>query len=260
MIAPALLLVTLGLSSLDLREGVAPDIEDIAVGHTITDRPGTDCDPLWLVRTTNRLISLGKPRAIAIVQSYERRKPNSQLGFDLYWLSNLMFEPSPGRGYIDVPRIGSMQPPPPRDMRSSPRFPILLQDGIPFNALAGIMIGGFPEPVSGYLDRISSTAVFRARPLVPANDPFESLTRLRASSLWPRPPGGSMVPNPDTILRQILLLVRTAYVPRRAVPRFINWDGGVYEKLHAEYLALKPRWDPKLQLYVRGDGTYDPIK
>jgi len=261
MIASAVLLVTMAVTTPNMREGVAPEIDDFGAGHAITDRPATDADPLWLIRTTNRLIPLGKARAMAAIQAFEKRNPNPALGYDLYWLCNLIFEPTTARGYIDVPRIGAIMPEPPHDLRLSPHFPLLLQNDIPFCILSGVMIGGFPEPVSSYLTRVSGTATFRLRMFVPSNDPFEALLELRRSSAWPKVSSATTnMPSADMMLREILLLVRTAYVPRRPVPRFINWDGGIFEKLHTEYLALHPRWDSRLQIYVRGDGSYDPIK
>ena len=55
---------------------------------------------------------------------------------------------------------------------------------------------------------------------------------------------------------EILRLVRTAYSLDESKLEFIRKDKD-YEQAHRDFLKLGCYWNPYLNMYVRGDGTYD---
>ena len=89
--------------------------------------------------------------------------------------------------------------------------------------------------------------------LRPPDDPFLCYGRLVDSKCWPK---RAFFEQTDTdfksiLMEEILKLVRTTFTSQK-----LSLTSGFFDDHHAEFLRLKCRWDEKLQIYVRGDGTY----
>lgn len=133
-------------------------------------------DPFDLMLAVNKLFSMGADGALDAVQSYLRSaevEADPCQGFFL--LLRVLFEVPENPGYHLPMRIGMPSPPPPRDLRDLPRFPIVMVEDVPLLAVSGYLLGGLPEPVEAHLDHFRRTGVLRARPLQVPNSIKKSL-------------------------------------------------------------------------------------
>lgn len=221
-------------------------------------------DPLWVIRCVNALVSMGKENAIFCLEQYFRvGSPAPYDESELFWIMRSLFEIPNPPGYMKIPAIGAMSPAPPDDLAMTPRFPIFIVDDVPFTLLTGITLGGFPEPPLWALRGYYSKWPMREQPLVPPDDPFTSMKKLRSSPQWPcssqeeeQLNSRFAVPYDEHggfILDQVLMLVRHTYQPfDRRLGVYVN--GLDFEKYHGEFLKLGARWDLETQNYVTSDG------
>lgn len=221
-------------------------------------------DPLWVIRCVNTLIAMGKKKAIFCLEQFMRvGSPRWDGESELFWVMRALFEVPDTPGYMRVPMIGAITPRPPEDMTVSPRFPIVVVDDVPFSVLIGVMLGGSPERPLRALRGYYSKWPMRQQPLVPPDDPFSSMTKLRLSPQWPwssqeeKRSNSRFAVSYDEyggfLLDQVLMLVRHTYQPfDRRLGKYVN--GLNNAKYHGEFLKLGARWNPELQDYVRSDG------
>lgn len=221
-------------------------------------------DPLGLIRATNYLYNLGTDKTRAVLKEVSRVGGSGIEGYWLFWLAFTVFDvPSPP-GFFDTPRIGALSPQPPARRTSSPRFPIILIDDVPFSVSVGLSINGLPETFGGYMDRLPRMTLVRSSPLRPPDDPFTALLKLIRSREWALIyiDYGVKIPMGDASqsLLEVLQLVRTAYPTKEGKSFLGSVDWKDFERYHQEYLKLGARWDEKLQCYVRRDGTHDKVE
>jgi hypothetical protein len=60
-------------------------------------------------------------------------------------------------------------------------------------------------------------------------------------------------------LLQLLALGRTAYDPPQARQPFAYPKTSDYDRYHKSFLRAGARWDERLQLYIRKDGTHGKV-
>ena len=71
-------------------------------------------------------------------------------------------------GYLRPPALGAAVPAPPGDLRTTPRFPVILLDDVPLVLVGGYRLGGLPEPLAMHLDGLAGAA-WRTDRLVPGH-------------------------------------------------------------------------------------------
>jgi hypothetical protein len=221
-------------------------------------------DPLHLIRVANYLQPLGKEKALAIIDEYCRiHEP----GLDETWLFlvlRTLFEVPQPPGYMPPMGIGAMTPAPPKDRVHIPRFPIVIIDDVPFSLLRHVMLAGVPEPATRHVEYFRKHGTIRAGKLRPPDDPYPSFQNLLKSKEWAKIAKADGDPlwisaYAEHTFLQVLALGRTAYDPPEARQPFADPSITDYERHHRSFLETGARWDEKLQMYVRRDGTHGQV-
>jgi len=221
-------------------------------------------DPLHLIRTTNYLQPLGKEKALAIIGEYARIHDVSVDETWLFLLLRTLFDVPVPPGHMPAMHIGAMSPSPPDEKSSVPRFPIIIVDDIPFSVLWGVTLAGSPQPVAQHVDYFREHGTIRESRLQPTDDPYPSFQKLLDSDEWKEAMRSENSKRRNSsyeghTLLQVLALGRTAYDPPearqpRAYPKVTDFN-----RHHKNYLELGSRWDSKLQMYVRKDGSHGEV-
>lgn len=226
-------------------------------------------DPLLTVRAVNAVLSLPPECRAAVVREYFRVGGLGSIAF-----VRALFDVPANPGYMPVPEIGDIAPPPPRDLSVCPRFPFAIVDDVPLDVTTGVCLTGLPELPSMHFDVLLRTCRMREEPLRPTDRPWEVLDDFQASPAWlfgatyeigtplfKDPLRLESAPSADTgtglIQRQLVRLVRTVY-PSETVdlsdrctsPPLADWETVV-----AGLKNLGFGWDDKRQTYALADGT-----
>jgi hypothetical protein len=230
--------------------------------------PGPECcgynDPLHLIRVTNYLQPLGKEKTLAIIGEYGRIHDAGDDETWLFLLLRTLFDVPQPPGHMPDMAIGAMIPAPPKERTRIPRFPIVIIDDVPFSLLWGATLIGAAQPVDHHVEYFRKHGTIRAGKLRPPDDPYPSFQKLLRSKEWAdmaNAEGSSRwVSNyAGHTLLQVLALGRTAYDPPEARQPFAYPNMSDYEPHHKSFLETGARWDEKLQMYVRRDGSHGQV-
>lgn len=216
-------------------------------------------NPLKLIRAENALIALGPKKGLATLHEYLRVREgptNWIMGDSAFALIQTIFEVPSKLGYVESSAIGAIMPGPPKDRKTSPYWPCIVYQDVPFWAFMGAALGGVPEPISWYLDRLEKSCAFRTKPLTPGETPWDV-----DKHLWipdPKQYDGPIDSGTKRKVRyEVLNLLATAY--HRDIPPAPYYQPSLDDKLWADIVReLKASgiyWDASKQFYVRHDGT-----
>ena len=103
-------------------------------------------NPGRIVQAVNDLIPLGKEEALASIAGYYEaadRQADPRQG--LFWVLRVLFDVPAEPGYHPPVRLGAPRPAAPEDLRTIPRFPIMLIEDIPLLMVTSYILGGLPE-------------------------------------------------------------------------------------------------------------------
>jgi len=224
---------------------------------------GWGYNPRGVIRAVNALQPLGKEKALAAVAEYLRIAPD---WFDApavngtFLVLRTLFEiPSPP-GHMPVMLVGQPSPMGPEDLTKIPRFPIYIQDDIPFLIVSGYSLFGQAEDPRKHLNYFRKHGVIRSLPLVPPTDPVASIRRaLDALSNNGIEPDGA--PDYYMLFNQALWLLDSVYEVEDASfgDKMFGATIGDREKAVAAVSRLKLRWDVKKQDYTFADGMFPRI-
>jgi hypothetical protein len=211
-------------------------------------------DPLQLIRCVNALQPLGKAGVIAV---FEQFSSVVDFGYSHDWLFLLM------RVLFDPPHPAKppwtirVNPVPSSTKSRYPRYPMDIVDGVPIRVFIGSGGGtGQPASIQEELPFYRNSGKLRATKLHPPDDSFTVVDKLIDANPWDIPQTQVRDDSGGRIWgEQILRLVRTAYRPKKDG----IWKRATLDQMRAEFTALGCRWSERHQLYVRGDGTFDPI-
>jgi len=227
--------------------------------ETSSYNDGWGYNPRSVIRAVNALQPLGKEKALAAVAEYLRVSPVS---FDAHAVDGMflvlrtLFEIPNPPGHMPVMLVGQPSPMGPDDLTKIPRFPIYIQDDIPFLMVSGYSLLGQAEDPRKHLNYFREHGVIRSLPLVPPPDPAPSTRRaLDALSNNGISPDGA--PEYDMLFNQILWLLDSVYEVEGDSFRdkmFLAASSD-REKAVAAVSKLKLRWDVKKQDYTFADGT-----
>jgi hypothetical protein len=243
-----------------------PEEELRTILRTLDETPsynnGWGYNPRGVIRAVNALQPLGKEKALAAVAEYLRIAP--------YWLEGpgvngmflvlrTLFEIPNPPGHMPVMLVGQPSPMGPEDLTKIPRFPIYIQDDIPFLMVSGYSLFGQAEDPKKHLNYFREHGIIRSLPMVPSPDPVASIRRaLDALSNNGTGPDGA--PDYDMLFNQALWLLDSVYkVEEVEDVRFIDKMFGATisdrEKATEDISRLKLRWDVKKQDYTFVEGT-----
>jgi hypothetical protein len=214
-----------------------------------------DYNPRPVIRAVNALQPLGKERALAVIQEFFRvsNADRDDRG-GIFLLLRVLFDVPADPGYAPVMQVGLFSPGPPDDPKITPRFPIAIQDGIPFLLTGSVTLQGLSEEPEAHLVYYRKHGVIRQDLLKPTSQPLEAINQLIASPQWNfQNPGDPFfadgVRGRAIILGQIIRLLGRAYRFERKDPRDI-YDKAQQERELAALAALKCRWDEAKGEYV----------
>ena len=128
-------------------------------------------NPGRIVQAVNELIPLGKEEALASIAGYYEaadRQADPRQG--LFWVLRVLFDVPAEPGYHPPVRLGAPRPAAPDDLRTIPRFPIMLIEDIPLLMVTSYILGGLPETVDSHLELFESNGLMRSRLLQPTPD------------------------------------------------------------------------------------------
>ncbi|HEY2413596.1 MAG TPA: hypothetical protein VGI40_15205 [Pirellulaceae bacterium] len=233
---------------------------------------GVGYNPLKVVQAVNALQPLGKKRALSVIDEHLRVTSyfddDSREG--VFLVLRVLFDvPSPP-GYMPEMRVGATEPPAQEDKTLLPRFPISLEDDIPFMLVAGYWGAGEPEPPENHLDYFREHGTIRTRPLSPSATPFATLDVLAKSKRWLSRNQDILTSDErgrQQILEQILRMLDSVYrlefyrIGPAQSSELLPWcedEEAKRQQILAKALALKIRWDATKDDYTFLDGTTLP--
>lgn len=155
-------------------------------------------DPRPVIAIVNALQPLGKDKSVLVLSEFFRVLPmlrEHESGEGMILVMRTLFDvPDPagymGRFTLGGPRPGDEAIPDngkpteaQRKMqedgfRRLPRFPIVIEDDIPFLYVAPFSIGGFVEPPVVYLEEFKKSGSLRESPLRPGGRPVDACQRV----------------------------------------------------------------------------------
>lgn len=220
-------------------------------------------DPLRVIQVVNGLFPLGKRGALAVIDEYLRVSEDFEEAREgLFVVVRSLFDVPDPPGYLPAMEVGAPSPRPPKDLRRSPRFPVVLYRDIPFVGIHGYTLVGDPERIEWHLKSYRETGLLRAQPLRPPDNPLEIIDALVTAAEWPDW-GDQRAFGKAVAREQALRLVDGAY---HVEPE--DYDTrlkGSYTKQEPQwqthlqrFSAVKARWSADLNTYVRQDGTFSP--
>jgi hypothetical protein len=235
------------------------------LGQVPSYNAGSHYNPGKVIRAVNCLLPLGKKRAIAVMDEFLRVTPPwYNEGRDgVFLVLRTLFDVPRGHGHM--PRMGVGATSEPEDDRLLPRFPIALQDDIPFLLVEGYVLGGAPEQPESHVAYFRKHGSLRTKPLVPTDRPLEALDRLSRSVRR----AFRETNDPDNDERrcllgnQVLRLMDSVYrvepdVFGDLLPSFDEEDAERRRQIITQASSLKIRWDARQIKYIFLDGTSLP--
>jgi hypothetical protein len=187
---------------------------------------------------------------------------------NMFAVLRTLFEVPDPPGYLEPPMLGAPIPEMPTDLRRVPRFPIAIQDDIPFLITMGYSLFGKPEtPQWRAIPYFREHGVMRSKPLVPTTRPFDAIDRLAHSPQWLFHGDAEMsLAGPARgralLMNQVLHMADTVYRPAAAKEPYglyqIAKSSGGLRRIVDGFNRLKIRWDARRMIYTFADGTTLP--
>ena len=225
---------------------------------------GWSYDPLSVIQAVNALRPLGKEKALSVIGEYLRVTSDfDQTQEGIFPVLRVLFDVPEDPGYMRRMRVGMPTPRNPEDLKLMPRFPIVMQDDIPFLVVRGYILIGVPESPWSNVDHFWSHGTLRTEPLSPSEKPFAALRKLLDSPQWKqlrydheKGPENA----PYMLANQLLWVTRTVY---RVETNSWGMKFDVYRNpdermgwLAEAFSKLKIRWDARKNIYTFADGKY----
>lgn len=153
--------------------------------RTLPGFAGHSFNPQILVKVTNDLRALGKNGALALLRKYNSMSMTDQgANPENTWLvARAVFVPE--REHEALPEL-HLGKPDVQDPGSAlaPLFPLYVYEGMPWLLVGGYVTGGEALPAAEYLNWVERFATVLPEPLVPTDNPLDSVDRFIVSSAW----------------------------------------------------------------------------
>jgi hypothetical protein len=229
---------------------------------------GYDFNPLPLIQAVNQLQPLGKELALQVLEEWSRVASiwHDRAGYrGAYLVPRVLFDVPADPGFMPELRLGAPAVPQQEDKSILPRFPIAMEDDIPFLVNPGYTLGGRAELPGVQLGYFRKHGTIRAKPLAPTGNPLAAMDRLLASPRSPYTEGDSSSASHEgrNILElQCLRLIDSVH---RVEPdrdgELLPWndkDAVRRKEILRTAANVELRWDPVANQFVRPDGTSLP--
>jgi hypothetical protein len=183
-------------------------------------------DPLWAIKVVNVLQPLGKEKALAVIQEFDRVGPFRLNSRDLFLLLRVLFEVPDNPGFMPEWGLGSSEPKDPLDPKRIPRFPIAILDDVPLNLTFMVFYSGQPVPLDAHLDYYRDHGSIRTKPLHPTDKPLQIFTRLFKEYGWlyENRELGLAKSSVESQLQKLLSTVYRGEIEKGSLPRPVQWD------------------------------------
>jgi hypothetical protein len=224
-------------------------------------------NPLRMIQIVNTLQPLGKKKALAAITEYLRVADyDDNAVHGIFLLLRVLFDVPEDRGFMPEMSLGGQQylvPPP--DRKAMPRFPIFVQDDIPF-LLAGYgATEGYIAPPCDDVDYFQRVGKIRSGPLTPPDNPIASFDRAVKStkSIFTKKATNDFNMPRTVIMNQLLWLLDSVYRKEfdlndwRNVSMLDATEKEIRE-IMSDLSRLEIRWDRERNCYVGGDGSRFP--
>jgi len=149
-------------------------------------------NPAKILATADKLIASGKEAAYSSLLKYAEKPIAVHIeNRDDYaaWLCLLVYDPKPDSG-LPTPLFGAPDFPDIDHIVLNridwPRFPLALNQGVPFLLVSGYDIAGFPEPGSWFIKRCRANGIFHTNiyPIPSHAEAKKALNDLISSQEW----------------------------------------------------------------------------
>lgn len=207
-----------------------------------THGPVGGVEPLQIIRVANTLQPLGTVAAQSVLREYCRVHERIDDTW-LFWLERVLFVPKDQNFVFKPPALGLYWQP--SNLKEWPTFPVLLIQDVPYIEFHGADLSGLPELYSP--DTNGKYLKIRPSLLRPPDDPFATI------HIALNKPGVKTY----QAMEQVLRLVRQPYKLRQDQGLHFPPTLQEFEQFHQEFLKVRARWSPKLNTYVRPDGSFD---
>lgn len=219
-------------------------------------------DPLRLIKVVNTLQPLGKEKALAAIEEYERVNTgffSSHWG-GLFLVLRVLFDVPEDPGYMPRVGLGAPWPAEPKNLKLMPRFPIAIIDDIPLLLINGYNLEGRPEPIETHIEYFKARGRLRSALLAPTNNPLDVLSTLERSPEWLELVGLAGTDYARAQIRnQALKLVDSVYrLESDVYGSRIGPDKGAdarWRQMCESFSHLGAHWDPHRMRYEFKDGT-----
>ncbi len=239
---------------------------------------GSDYNPLPVIQIVNALQPLGKDKALAAIEEYLR--VSSPLWWDgaregQFLIMRVLFDVPEDPGYMPVMRVGAPMLGAPKDPKTFPRFPLVLEDDIPFLPLHGYLLAGHPEDPGAHVAYFRKHGTLRDKPLKPSGKPLDALHKVQATVRLVYASCREEMDN--MLLDQALRLMDTVYRPPQEWRKGVAWQSAVrgwwfagmdpalrdkrLKEMEEAVGKLDIRWDGGKNVFTLRDGsTLPPVK
>lgn len=226
---------------------------------------GNEFDPRKVIRAVNLLQPLGKDKALAIIDEYLRVTSfwHDSGREGVFVVLRTLFQVPDDPGYMRHMVAGVPDLRPPSDHKLLPRFPITIEEGIPFKLVNGYSIFGSPESPEWHTEYFREQGTLRKNALVPTDDPVRALTEFMTSPRWRYAGEGEARRDSSradhNLYEQLLRLLDTVIQPEPDdFESLVPWDDTDTRKLLEHIARLRIRWDADKCVYTFLDGTTLP--
>lgn len=126
-----------------------------------------DYSPALVAAAVNDLRPLGAAAALAAIRGAGTSVPPPPGATGLLWAARVLFDLPDGVAFPRV-RLGTPVVAPPRELAEIPRFPVLLEQDVPFLLVRGYELAGLPESLDDHLAVYDDAGTVREAALDPA--------------------------------------------------------------------------------------------
>jgi hypothetical protein len=224
-------------------------------------------NPRTVIRAVNELLPLGKEKSLALIEEFVRvisppeEAPGRTGESAIFPVLRVLFEVPSDPGYM--PEMLA-SPDSPKDKKLLPRYPVCLEEDIPFflSDWRNGDGGDRPPDAQEDIDYFRRHGRLRARPLRPTDKPWDAITAFAKSPRWKALPRRNQRDQLYGLQYEMLNLLDSVYQidPDPSREMFPFWPAGAAQrqKVLNEVARLKIRWNPSENQYTFLDGRSLP--
>jgi hypothetical protein len=230
---------------------------------------GYHYDPKKVVRAVNLLQPLGKERALAVIEEFLRVSSpwhDDQGQEGIFLVLRTLFDVPDDSGCMPTMSVGLNTPESlKKDPKLLPRYPIALEQDIPFLVGEMCSLVGMPEQPRSHVEYFYKHGRIRSKPLIPTAKPLAALEAFAKSPRWIFTDNKTLYDDErgrHMLDEQMLRLLDSVYeVEEGFGGSLLPWGekgASKRQQIMGGAAKLQIRWDPKQNKYTFLDGTSLP--